>query len=66
MVLDEADEIAPAESMLRQIAGESNFGIKAEGHSAKASMGIKVMNFVVPDKVSLVVRLPCEFKQKAR
>ena len=53
-MLDQAHETAPAQSVFRQIAGESDIAVQWEHHFAITSMGIKVMNFVVPDKRSVI------------
>ncbi len=54
MVLHQAQQITAAKPVFRQIAGESDIGVQWERHLAKTSMGINVMNFVVPDKRSVI------------
>lgn len=53
-MFDQSHEIAATQPVFRQVVRQRNISIKFEGHKLSASMGIIVMNFVTPDKCSVI------------
>lgn len=54
MKIDNFDDITAAEPVLRYIADKSSVCVKFESHGLIYVSGIKVMNFVTPDKYSFI------------